>query len=245
MSKTTGSGSRQPASGIRYMVVVSAVAMLSLSASAFAQKKGDTPPKSDNYDELVSRYLTEARKQATGDAPASSMWMNSLMGDLRARQLNDLLTVRVEESITASGTADSAVSKSGKATAGVPTLFGLEAKLPSSINPSNLVSTTSDTSFKGAGTTTRAGALSARLTARVAEVLPNGDLFIEGVREIEINGDRQIVVLTGIARVADINQANVVPSAALGQLRIRYFGRGLMKDSLSPGWLIRVINKIF
>ncbi len=65
------------------------------------------------------------------------------------------------------------------------------------------------------------------------------------MREIEINGDRQIVVLTGVARVADIDPANVVPSAALGQLRIRYFGRGLMKDSLSPGWLIRVLNKIF
>jgi flagellar L-ring protein precursor FlgH len=219
--------------------------MLILSSPALAQKKGDAPLKSDNYDELVSRYLSDARKQAAGEASSANSWMNSLMGDLRARQVNDLLTVRVEESITASGTADSAVSKSGRAIAGVPTLFGLETKLPSSINPANLVSTNSDTSFKGAGTTTRAGALSARLTARVAEVLPNGDLFIEGVREIEINGDRQIVVLTGIARVADINPANVIPSAALGQLRIRYFGRGLMKDSLSPGWLIRVINKIF
>jgi flagellar L-ring protein precursor FlgH len=75
--------------------------------------------------------------------------------------------------------------------------------------------------------------------------LAKGVLFIDGVSELEINGDRQIVVLTGIARVADINQANDVPSAALGQLRIRYFGRGLMKDSLTPGWLIRVLNKIF
>ena len=220
-------------------------AILMLSSPALAQKKGDTPAKSDNYDELVSRYLSEARKQAGGEPTSTNTWMSGLMGDLRARQVNDLLTVRVEESITASGTADSAVSKSGKATAGVPTFFGLETKLPDSVNPANLVSTNSNTDFKGAGTTTRAGALSARLTARVAEVLPNGDLFIEGVREIEINGDRQIVVLTGIARVADINPANVVPSAALGQLRIRYFGRGLIKDSLSPGWLIRVINKIF
>jgi flagellar L-ring protein precursor FlgH len=218
---------------------------LCLSAPAYAQKKNDAPVKSDNYDELITRYLTDARQQAAGEPASAAAWMNGLMGDLRARHVNDLITVRVEESITASGTADSAVSKSGTASAAVPNLFGLETKLPSSITPANLVSAKSETGFKGAGTTTRAGALSARLTARVAEVLPNGDLFIEGVREIEINGDRQIVVLTGIARVADINPANVVPSAALGQLRIRYFGRGLMKDSLSPGWLIRVINKIF
>jgi flagellar L-ring protein precursor FlgH len=229
----------------KHVFAVALVTAVCLASPALAQKKGDTPAKSDNYDELVSRYLSEARKQAAGEPVAAATWMSSLASDLRARSVNDLLTVRVEEVITASGTADAAVSKSGRAIAGVPTFFGLENKLPSDVNPANLVSTLSETDFKGAGATTRAGALSARMTARVAEVLPNGDLFIEGVREIEINGDRQIVVLTGIARVADINPANVIPSAALGQLRIRYFGRGLMKDSLSPGWLIRVINKIF
>ena len=76
-------------------------------------------------------------------------------------------------------------------------------------------------------------------------MLPNGDLVVEGVREIDINGDRQIVVLTGVVRTADIAPGNVVLSTAIGQLRIRYFGRGLIKDNLKPGWLIRVLNKIF
>jgi len=76
-------------------------------------------------------------------------------------------------------------------------------------------------------------------------VLPNGDLVVEGVREIEINGDRQIVVLTGVARTADVGPGNVVLSTTLGQLQIKYFGRGLIKDSLAPGFLIRLLNKIF
>jgi flagellar L-ring protein precursor FlgH len=83
------------------------------------------------------------------------------------------------------------------------------------------------------------------MTARVTEVLPNGDLVLEGVREIDINGDRQMIVLTGVVRQADIGPGNVVPSTAVGQMRIRYFGRGLIKDNLSPGWLVRVFNKIF
>ena len=73
------------------------------------------------------------------------------------------------------------------------------------------------------------------MTARVVEVLPNGDLALEGVREIDINGDRQIIVLTGVVRTADIGPGNVVPSTAIGQMRIRYFGRGLIKDNLQPG----------
>ena len=92
-----------------------------------------------------------------------------------------------------------------------------------------------DTKFKGGGTTTRTGQLTATITARVVEVLPNGDLVLEGAREIDINGDRQIVVLTGVARQGDIDQNNVVLSPQIGQLRIRYFGRGLIKDNLQPG----------
>jgi flagellar L-ring protein precursor FlgH len=83
------------------------------------------------------------------------------------------------------------------------------------------------------------------MTARVVEVLPNGDLVLEGAREIDINGDRQIVVLTGVVRPTDINKNNVVLSTQVGQLSIRYFGRGLIKDNLKPGWLVRVLNKIF
>jgi flagellar L-ring protein precursor FlgH len=83
------------------------------------------------------------------------------------------------------------------------------------------------------------------LSARVIEVLPNGDLALEGVREVDINGDIQILVLTGVVRTADIRPGNIVPSSQIGQMRIRYFGRGLMKDNLKPGWIVRVMNKIF
>ena len=79
----------------------------------------------------------------------------------------------------------------------------------------------------------------------MVEVLPNGDLVLEGAREVDINGDRQIIVLTGVVRTADIDRRNVVLSPSVGQLRIRYFGRGLIRDNLKPGWLLRVINKIF
>ena len=218
------------------------VLLSSFGHTAWAQQAG----ASDKYEDQLARYLDSARKQVTATPAAGRFdWINGLMGDSRARHVNDLLTIRVVESITASGSADSSISKAANASASLPGLFGLEAKLPSLIDPANLASTKSSTGFKGNGATTRAGALTAVVTGRVSEVMPNGDLFVESVREIEINGDRQVVVMTGVVRVADISPANVVLSTSLGQLQIRYFGRGLMKDSLSPGWLIRVLNKIF
>jgi flagellar L-ring protein precursor FlgH len=103
----------------------------------------------------------------------------------------------------------------------------------------------SDTQFAGSGSTTRSSAITAVLTARVSEVLPNGNLVIEGVREVDVNGDRQVVVLTGVVRATDVAPNNSVSSTLIGQLRIRSIGRGLIKDSLSPGWLMRILNKIF
>jgi flagellar L-ring protein precursor FlgH len=201
--------------------------------------------QADNYDEVFARYLQEARKPGPAAGVDSWSWMSDLALDRRARRVNDLLTIRVIENISGAGTADAALSKASDASVGVPGLFGLEKKLPSVVDPTSLVKLKSSTDFKGAGSTNRAGELTAVMTARIGEVLPNGDLVVEGVREIEINGDRQIVVLSGVVRVSDVGPDNSVFSTSIGQLRIRYFGRGLMKDNLNPGWLVRVLNKIF
>jgi flagellar L-ring protein precursor FlgH len=238
---------------IARQVALTVVAVSGVAAAIHAQTSAPaTPPAaalvkpSDNYDELFQKYLQEARaaKSASPEIQAWA-WMSSLALDRRARNVNDLVTIRVVENITGSGTADAALSKNSTASAGVPNLLGVEKKLPSSVDPTSLVSAKTGTDFKGAGTTTRAGILTALMTARVSDVLPNGDMVVEGVREIEINGDRQIVVLTGVVRGPDIDQTNVVLSTSIGQLRIRYFGRGLMKDNLKPGFLVRVLNKVF
>ena len=226
----------------RNSVVVAA--LLSVAATASAQTQ--TVKVSDSYDEMFQRYLAEAHS-APGARPEVQAWawMSGLTLDRRARSVNDLITIRVIENITGSGTADASTNKSGSGTVGFPKILGGENKLPGFIDPSNLVSGATKTNFQGGGTTTRAGELTAQMTARVADVLPNGDLVVEGVREIEINGDRQIVVLSGVVRAVDVGPSNMVLSTSIGQLRIRYFGSGLMKDNLKPGWLIRILNKVF
>jgi flagellar L-ring protein precursor FlgH len=237
--------------GRNSVVVLAFVAAVLAGAPGAAQdqQKKKPPVASDNYDELYARYLASARGLGAADAQTSPggavAWMAGLGLDPRARQVNDLVTIQVVESIVGTGSADSSLSKSSSGSASVSNLFGLETKLPDWLDPTNLVNTASDTDFKGGGVTTRSGELIARMTARVVEVLPNGDLVLEGAREIDINGDRQIVVLTGVVRPSDVDRDNVVRSTEIGQFRIRYFGRGLIRDNLKPGWLIRVINKIF
>jgi flagellar L-ring protein precursor FlgH len=228
------------------VALAAALAMGPAGADAQSKAQGQATPKiEDNYDALYARYLASARATVAAPAAPDFSWMASLTSDTRARRVNDLVTIRVIESIAAVGSADSSLDKSGSGSASLTNLFGLETKFPEWLDPTSLVAGSSETDFKGGGATSRSGELTAIVTARVVEVLPNGDLVLEGAREIDINGDRQIVVLTGVLRPADVLPGNVALSTAVGQLRIRYFGRGLIKDNLRPGWLIRVLNKIF
>jgi flagellar L-ring protein precursor FlgH len=237
---------------IGIVVIECALAMMLSSGFALAQAKSaakndpkqPATRKDDAYDVLFTRYLDSAR-QTSNDAGASYRWMAAMASDFRARDVNDLVTINVIENINASGTADSAVGKKNNGALAVTKLFGVETKLPGSMDPTNLVNGGVTTDYKGGGSTSRTGALTATMTARVVEVMPNGDMVLEGVREIEINGDRQLVVLTGTVRRADLAPDNSVLSTRVGQMRIRYFGNGLIKDSLNPGWLVRFLNKIF
>jgi len=229
-----------------WIVALALAAVPALGAEAQQKAEKDEKVekiKADNYDRVFEQYLATARSGPA--APAQNGWMTNLFADHRARALNDLVTVHVIENIVAAGAADSSLDKDSSGNASVGSFFGTDPKFADWFDPTALARFSATTGFKGSGATTRSGALSAVITARVSEVLPNGDLVLEGVREIDINGDRQIIVLNGVIRTADVGPGNVVPSTAVGQMRIRYFGRGLIKDNLTPGWLVRVLNKIF
>jgi flagellar L-ring protein precursor FlgH len=191
------------------------------------------PAQTTDYDSEYTRYLIEARRTPS----PKNAWMMDLAADRIARRQNDMVTIQVVESLSATGSADSSVGQRSSANMSMPS--------PTAKWLAKLFPVSNETDFEGAGGTTRTTELTAMLTARVAEVMPNGDLVIEGIREVEINGDRTVVVLTGVVRPADIQPGNVVLSPQVGQLRIRSLSQGLIKDSLEPGWLVRVLNKIF
>jgi flagellar L-ring protein precursor FlgH len=231
---------------VRELLLIAGLGSLLAATPGFAQS---SKPSTDTYDQAVARHLETARtlaraSSAQPDEPSID-WITGLTADRRASRVNDLITVRVIENIESTATADARLDKSSKAKAAVPTMFGLETKLPDSIDPGNLASTSYDSAFKGSGTTTRTSMLTATMTTRVSEVLPNGDLVLEGVREIDLNGERQVVVLTGIVRAQDLRRSNQVLSTQVAQLRIQYYGKGLLKDNLKPGWLVRILNQVF
>ena len=106
----------------------------------------------------------------------------------------------------------------------------------------NLLGTTGAQSLQGDGTTSRSTTLSATISARVTNVLPNGYLALEGIKRIVVNSENQTVTVRGVARAADIATDNTVPSSKLAQLDVRIDGKGVVNDAIRrPFFLYRLL----
>ena len=99
--------------------------------------------------------------------------------------------------------------------------------------------------FDGSGSTSRSGDLSAFITCRVTRVLPNGNLNIVGSREVLVNHETQMIILSGVIRPRDINEDNVILSTFVSGAKIAYSGSGIVNDRQRPGWLANLLNSVW
>ena len=192
-----------------------------------------------------------------------SLWRkNGLLSDMfkdaKAWNVGDVVTIRILESSSATNKANTKTGRTSSLEAGIDTLFGVEdwyrdevldwysSKLPKPDpfgNPSVKGSMSSD--FDGSGTTTRSGDLSAFMTARITEVLPNGNFRIVGTREVMVNNENQLIILSGVIRPRDISSDNIVESTFISDAKIAYSGTGIIDDRQRPGWLANLLNTIW
>lgn len=161
--------------------------------------------------------------------------------DVKARYVDDIVTIVVSETTNAVSTVDASTSNKSTASNAVTNLAGLEKVLT---NIPTLATGTGSKTFQGAGSTNRTSQVTSTITARVMDAMPNGNLVIEGLREININNEYQTIVVTGIVRPEDVNSSNQVPSAKVANLQVFLQGRGQVTQSMRPGWLFRILNGI-
>ncbi len=191
-------------------------------------------------------YVESAHKtRAESKTAEGSLWVNGPNSDLfrdpKARFVDDMVTIVVSESTQALASADAKNSRDTALTAGMDSLFGLERKIK---ELPNLANGKASSSFEGKGSTTRATTLETTLTGRVIDVLPNGYLVVEGMREIRVNNENQSVYLTGVVRPEDVSSGNTVLSSSIAQMSVRVQGRGVVSQSTNPGWLYKILTGI-
>ena len=210
-----------------------------LAATAHARRKEPQPS-------ALERYVSEAgaRPSEAAAASAGSIWTPTARladgaRDLRASQVDDIVTILVVEraSAVAKGATKSARSSSAKSS--VSSLAGL-TRVKGPWN--NLAAASSDSSLDGQGATSRETTLSTTLTARVTRVLPNGYLLVSASKDVQVNSERQEVMVRGVIRPADLAPGNVVRSDRLAELEIRINGKGVVGDAVRrPFFLYRLL----
>ncbi|MGE0001278.1 MAG: flagellar basal body L-ring protein FlgH [Fimbriimonadaceae bacterium] len=198
------------------MRILTLVAALMLSASALAQDGSKANPGS-----LVNSGAS------------------SPLTDIVARRVGDLLTVIVDEKALAEFAAKTQASKSDSA----------------SFSPSFFVdffqrifrpfSVSSSSKTQGDGTTTNTQKMEARLTAKVIEVTPEGNLVIEGVRTLVTNKDSQTLYVRGTVRRFDVQPDNTVKSASLADAEVSTVGKGLVADRQKRGLITSLLEWLF
>ena len=160
--------------------------------------------------------------------------LGDLASDVRSRYVNDLVTIQVIENISAVSGGQLASSRASSLTANITQLAGIKSPTGAL---ANLLGATSGSSLTGAGSTTRTATITALLAARVTHVLPNGYLVLEGTKEIQVNSEKQVVTVRGVARPADLAN-NTILSSNLAQLEVQVNGKGVVGDSIRRPFIL-------
>ena len=184
--------------------------------------------------------------------------LNGLFLDTKARTAGDIVTVKIEESSKATNKANTKTARDSSLNAGIEAFMGVEdwwqdkvlralgSNLPK-VNPfgSAAIKAGMQSDFEGDGSTTRSGDLTAYITCRVTDVMPNGNLRIVGTREVMVNHENQIIILSGVIRPRDIGDDNIVRSIFVADAKIAYSGSGVVDDRQRPGWMANFLDAVW
>jgi flagellar L-ring protein precursor FlgH len=239
---------------VQRTLLLSVAATLLSSCAAFDRLKNiGEPPALAAVDNPTARPgYKPVQMPMPAAQPASynpnSLWRNgsrAFFKDQRAHQVGDILTVKVNITDKANIANDTKRSRANAEDSGITDFFG-KTKLPilNSSLPTKLFAGESTAASEGKGSVDRSEALSTNVAGVVTQVLPNGNLVIEGRQEIRVNFEIRELIVAGVVRPEDIESDNTIDSSKIAQARIAYGGRGQITDVQQPRYGQQVLDVI-
>jgi flagellar L-ring protein FlgH len=177
----------------------------------------------------------------------NSLYRTSAKGffkDERAHRIGDILTVIVTISDSAQIANTTQRSRASTNSAGLGGIFGAGLEEITDVDPSAAIDLTSGLKDTGAGSVNRSESLETSVAAVITQMLPNGNLVIEGRQEVRVNFEVRDLIVTGIVRPSDIRANNTIPSSKIAEARISYGGRGQISDVQQPRYGQQVLDAI-
>lgn len=218
------------------------------------QQVGSEPPLSPIVNPAETKNyepVTMPMPQVNDAQPApNSLWKpgsNGFFKDQRASKVGDIITVKVSAKDTAKMENEMEQNRDdNKDSVGVGSFFGYESYLgkvfPDAVNKDNLVSINSNREISGDGKIDRKENINVTMAATVMQVLPNGNLVIEGTQEIRVSYEVRQLTVRGIIRRADITSDNTIESSKIAELRVSYGGQGVITDVQQPRYGRQILD---
>jgi flagellar L-ring protein FlgH len=229
---------------MRVRIAILTMLPLFLSAADSSKdKKKKVPPEPSPLESYIKAAYRDYASPAAAQ-PAGSMWsqnalFSNLAMDVKASRVDDIVTIVVNETFSAVATGDVKTQRQSTAQSAINAAGGVTRAL----GPwANLAKTNTQTQLQGQGETSRGAVLTANLSARVTNVLPNGYLVIEGTKRVQVSSENQVVTVRGVIRPVDLDPTNAVASNRIAQMEIQVNGKGVVGDSIHrPNFLYRLI----
>ncbi len=165
-----------------------------------------------------------------------------LFADHRAMRMGDIVTIRIDEQAVAKRGASTDLGRNSSTSVDFDVLFGALKTLSKSSGSGSLLDAALKTDFSGQGSTSRSDRLEATVPAVVMQVMPNGNLFVEGHRVVLVNEEEHHFYISGVVRPVDIKQDNSVTSSLIADAEIEFTGRGAISEKQKAPWLHRGLD---
>ncbi len=209
------------------------------AATAKSKKKAAEPSALDKYLQDALKQPPTPVRPSAGSLWSPSSRLTDVGADVRAMQVDDLVTVLVNEQASAVATGATKTSRASAAQSAISALAGPKSPTGAAQNLLNLNTTTS---LDGQGTTSRTATITTTLSARVTHVLPNGYLVLEGTKDVLVNSEHQQVTVRGVIRPIDLSPGNIISSTQIAQMELKIDGKGVVNDAVRrPNILYRIL----
>jgi len=225
----------------RYLFIISLLVAMSACAH--------TKPGADTTEDVLALPVEEPVEEVVSPG---SLWSPSakfvdMYRDSLARRVGDIVVVQIVESSSANKEASTDASKTSSVDNSITDVLGLPLDQSSvfgyGLTPT--VSASTSTEFEADGTTSRKGDISAVISARIVRVLPSGNMMISGKKQTRVNSEHQYIIVSGIIRPDDITQNNTIQSTYIADMRLDYYGTGIIGDQQKRGIVSRALDKVW
>lgn len=220
-----------------FVVMISALTLCGCATGAGYDNDAISKSYKHEVEEYKKKNMEIASKEATPSLWTTGGNNSSLFLDYKTRSVGEIITINIMESSFSTNSINTDTTKEESTNNIADSIFGIPLGKYNTKASSN-------SKFKGGGKRSKSDSVTGTMSARIVDIMPSGNVVVEGHKEIVVDNQQQVITLSGIAKLRDITMDNSINSTDLADTKISYNGNGQLTLASVPGWLLSILGWI-